>query len=222
MRRAESATQKVAILGRPPCVIHFILMQWTIVGLGNPEEEYEGTRHNAGRDFLIAIAKKEGVIEWKEDKKLHALATKGVLFGEKAMMLLPQTHMNNSGRALSPLALSKKATEHLAVLQDDLDLPLGRVKLSFGAGAGGHKGIESIQKALKTRDFVRIRIGISPSTATGKLRKPDAEKVINFVLGRFRPAEAEKLKKARRLVADALELLLTEGRDKATMEIHSR
>lgn len=184
-------------------------MSWIIAGLGNPGKEYDGTRHNIGRDFLMAIEKKEG--------------EKGKLFGKKVTVLLPDTYMNNSGVAFKKLVTSKKQAEQLVVLQDELDLPLGKVKLSFGSSSGGHNGINSIHKALKTKDFVRIRIGISPATPSGKLKKPTGEKeVVDFVLGKFKATEQDKLKKAKKLVRDALELLVTEGRDKATMEIHSR
>lgn len=197
-------------------------MQWIIVGLGNPTEEYAGTRHNVGCDILAAIAKKEGVDAWKEDKKLRTMAAKGAMFGAKTTLLLPDTYMNNSGAPLKTLVTSKKQAEHLVVLHDELDLPLGTVRLSFGSGSGGHRGIESVQKVLKTRDFVRVRIGISGATPSGKLKKPDAEKVVDFVLGAFRPTEREKLKQVQKTVSRALELLLTEGRAAAMLEIHTR
>jgi PTH1 family peptidyl-tRNA hydrolase len=197
-------------------------MQWIIAGLGNPDAGYTGTRHNTGRDFLMAIAKKEGAGEWKDDKKIKAQIIKGELFGKKTTLLLPETYMNNSGLSFKTLVGSKKQAEQLVVLQDELDLPLGRVKISFGSSAGGHRGIDSVQKALKTKDFVRIRIGISPSTPSGKLKKPDAEKTVDFVLGKFKPAEEEKLKKARKLVAEALKDLLIDGREEATMRLHSK
>ena len=198
-------------------------MNWILVGLGNPGEEYEGSRHNAGRDFLTAIAKKGGVKEWKFDKKTRALTAKGELFGKKAALVLPETFMNDSGGAVKPLVDSLKQAEKLAVLHDDLDLPLGIVKVSFGSGSGGHRGVESVQKALKTRDFVRVRIGISPSTPAGKLRKPESEKVIDFVLGTFRGAEAEqtRLKASRKLAARAIELLLNEGTQAAMTEVNA-
>lgn len=176
-------------------------MEWIVAGLGNPGKEYEGTRHNVGREFLMAL----------EDK-----------LPKKAKVVLPDTYMNESGKAFRKLVASKKQAEQFVVLQDELDLPLGAVKLSFGSGSGGHRGIDSIHKAIKTKDFVRIRIGISPATPSGKLKKPPAEKVVDFVLGKFKPAEREKLKKARKTVLDALELLLTEGRPKAMTEINSR
>lgn len=176
-------------------------MQWIIAGLGNPGEEYTGTRHNVGREFLMALEKK---------------------LPKKAKVVLPDTYMNNSGAAFKKLVTSKKQAEQLIVLQDELDLPLGAVRLSFGSGSGGHRGIDSIHKALKTKEFVRIRIGISPASPSGKLRKPNAEKVVDFVLGKFKSSEQEKLKRARKTVADALELLLEEGRAKAMTEINSR
>ena len=183
-------------------------MQWIVAGLGNPGVEYDDTRHNVGRDFLRAIDTKDG--------------EKGKLFGKKVTIVLPDTYMNNSGAAFKKLVTSKKAAEHLVVLHDELDLPLGTVKFSFGSGAGGHRGIESIQKAIKTKDFVRIRVGISPATPSGKLKKVPAEKTVDFVLGKFKPKEVEKLKKVRKTVADALELLFAEGLDKARTEINSR
>ncbi len=197
-------------------------MQWIIAGLGNPGNEYDGTRHNVGRDFLSALAKKECDGEWKEDKKLHALSMKSELFGKKALLVLPDTYMNNSGKAFVSVVGSKKQAEQLIVLQDELDLPLGKVKISFGSSAGGHRGVDSIQKALKTKDFVRIRIGISASTASGKIKKPDGEKVVDFVLGKFKASEDEKLKKMRKTVFEAIEIILNEGRDAAMMQIHTK
>lgn len=184
-------------------------MNWIIAGLGNPGEEYAGTRHNVGREFLMAIEKKEG--------------EKGKLFGKKVTVVTPDTYMNNSGAAFKKLVTSKKQAEMFVVLQDELDLPLGRVKIAFGSSAGGHNGIKSVEKAIKTKDYVRIRIGISPVTPSGKLKKPTGEKdVVNFVLGKFKPTEQDKLKKSKKLVRDALELLITEGRAKATMDLHSK
>lgn len=197
-------------------------MQWIIAGLGNPGSEYNGTRHNIGRDFLLALAKKEVGGEWKDDKKLHGQSQKADLFGKKSLMVLPDTYMNNSGKAFVSIVGSKKQAEQLIVLQDELDLPLGVVRISFGSSAGGHRGVDSIQKALKTKDFVRIRIGISSSTASGKIKKPDSEKVVDFVLGKFKAAEEEKLKKVRKAVFEAIELLLIDGREAATMHTHTK
>lgn len=185
-----------------------LCMQWIIAGLGNPGGEYVGTRHNVGREFLAYIEKKEG--------------QKGKLFGKKVSVFYPDVYMNNSGGPIKKLVPSKKAAEGLVVLHDELDLPLGKVKISFGSSAGGHNGVKSVQAALKTQDFVRVRIGISGATASGKLKRPEPKKIVDFVLGKFKPGEQEKLKKARKIVSDALELILTEGKDRAMSEINSK
>lgn len=195
---------------------------WTIVGLGNPNLEYEGTRHNVGRDFVEHWARKNSLSDWKKDKLKGALLAKGEYKEEKVTLILPETFMNNSGKAVRHFISSAKAAQKLVVLHDELDLPLGKVKISFGSGAGGHKGVDSIQKALKTKDFIRIRIGISPATPSGKLKKPDSEKVIDFVLGKFKPADADKLKKSDKLAEEAIELILTEGLGKAMTVIHTK
>ena len=183
-------------------------MTWVIAGLGNPGDEYAGTRHNTGRDFLRDIENKEG--------------EKGKLFGVKAALITPDVYMNNSGGPLKKLIPSKAAAAKLIVLHDELDLPLGRVKISFGSSAGGHNGIKSVIKAIKTQDFIRIRIGISPSTPSGKLKRPDAEKIVDFVLGKFKPGEQDKLKKSKKIVSEALEVILKEGVQAAMMQIHSK
>jgi len=179
-------------------------MQWTIAALGNPGEEYIGTRHNAGREILMNIEKKEG-----DSFTKAGIANK--LFGKKVTIIYPDVYMNNSGSAIKKVITSKKAAETLVVLHDELDLPLGKIKVSFGSSAGGHNGVKSVQKALGTQNFVRVRIGISPSTPSGKLKRPDGEKTADFVLAKFRPPEKEIVKKAQKLVSETLELLLTEG-----------
>ena len=169
--------------------------------MGNPDGEYEGTRHNVGKDFVEAISAK---------------------LPKKAKIAELNVYMNNSGGPIKKLIPSKAAAAGLVVVHDELDLPLGRVKVSFGSSAGGHNGVRSIEKALKTRDYVRVRVGISPSTASGKLRRPDAEKIVDFVLGKFKASEQDKLKKSKKIVAEALELIVTEGKDRAMTEINSR
>jgi PTH1 family peptidyl-tRNA hydrolase len=176
-------------------------MKWIVAGLGNPDESYKGTRHNVGRDFLQALAD---------------------TLPKNAKVVTPDVYMNNSGGPLRKLIPSKKAAETLVVLHDELDLPLGKVKISYGSSAGGHNGVKSVQAALKTMDFTRIRIGISPSTVSGKLKRPDGEKIVDFVLGKFKPAEQEKLKKVKKIVREALEIILEEGKDAAMGVINSK
>lgn len=176
-------------------------MRWILVGLGNPGREYEGSRHNVGREFLLAL--EDGI-------------------GKRGKILTPDSYMNNSGTAIHKLVPSATAAEKLVVLHDELDVPLGSVKISFGSGSGGHKGVESIIKALKTKNFVRIRIGISPATPGGKLKKPTQEKIVDFVLGKFKSTELIKLKTAKNIVAEALEVLFSDGLAKAMTEINKK
>ena len=177
-----------------------------IVGLGNPGEEYEMTRHNAGRMAVLAFVKKEGIDEPKFDKKLKALVAKGEVGGAPAsvktsagkgkfQIILPETFMNKSGDSLKPLALSAKKAENLVVVHDDIDLPLGKVKISFGKNSGGHKGVESVIKAVKTINFARVRIGISSTNAKGVVKKPSGDKFLDYIIGKFHlPSFAEQKK----------------------------
>ncbi|KKS76904.1 MAG: Peptidyl-tRNA hydrolase [Parcubacteria group bacterium GW2011_GWB1_42_9] len=217
--------------------VKLIYMSYIIVGLGNPGEEYEATRHNAGRMVVEAWAKKyqaeEDLSDWKFDKLLNAQKSSGEVFpellsgkknkkGEKVLALLPETFMNNSGKALRDKIKGPKMAEKLVVVHDDLDLPLGSMKIVFNRGSGGHKGLESIIKALKTQAFVRVRLGVCPTTPTGKLKKPVGEKLIDFIVGEFKPDELKVFKKVTKQAVEALDLIVGEGREKAMGEVNSR
>lgn len=187
-------------------------MTWVIVGLGNPGEEYEHTRHNTGRVAVAQFVKSKKIDEWKIDQKAKALVARGMIERNLAVFVLPETYMNKSGSALMKFVKSMKAAENLVVVYDDLDLPLGVMKISYDRGSGGHKGIESIMRAVKTKRFWRIRIGVSPSTAGGELRKPHGDKAVNdFILGIFKPHEFAQLKTVFKRVEHALETIILEG-----------
>ena len=137
------------------------------------------------------------------------------------MILLPETFMNKSGNSLKSLIKNAKAAERLVVVHDDLDLPLGRFKISFNRGTGGHKGLESIIKALKTEKFARIRIGISPTTSSGKIRKPQGESLVGkHILGKFKPNELLELKELSKKVFLALETFVSSGLERAMTEFN--
>lgn len=196
-------------------------MQYLIVGLGNPGEEYAATRHNTGRMVVEAFRKKNDFPEWKKDGVLKALVSKGTFGKDKVTLLAPDNFMNVSGKSVVPLVKNAKDAERTIVVYDDLDLPLGAMKISFNRSSGGHKGLESIIKALKTRAFVRLRIGVCPATPSGKLRKPKGEDVIlDFIVGPFKKPEQEILKKVIKKATGALALILEEGREKATGEVN--
>ena len=168
-----------------------------IVGLGNPGQEYENTRHNTGWLMVRLVEKRLNI-------------------KDKIKFVLPDKFMNNSGKVVAPLIKSRKDLKDLVVIYDDIDLPLGKMKISFNRSSGGHNGLGSIIKALKSEEFLRIRIGTSPTTPSGKIRKPKGEKaVLNFLLGKYKKNELDKLRKLSKKVTEALEIIFTEGKEKA-------
>lgn len=193
-------------------------MAYVILGLGNPGGEYTKTRHNAGRMVAELLAEKEG-FAFALKKPAQAIVATGAIDGEKVVIALPETMMNLSGKAAATLVKSKAAAKKLLVIRDELDMPLGTIKMTVpGRGSGGHKGIESIMRALKTKDFVQMKIGISPATPKGKVKKPAGEdKVITHVLGKFTPKEELLLKKTLARAAEASRLFVTDGLEKAML-----
>jgi len=191
-------------------------MTWVIVGLGNPDEEHVRTRHNAGRMAVEYFAKKNGLGEWKEDKKSRSFVVRGAVGKQLVVCVLPNTYMNKSGSAVSHYIKSVKAAEKLIVVYDELDLPFGKLKIVFDRGSGGHKGVESIARALKTKAFVRVRIGISRVNGKGEPQKPQGEAAVEkFILGEFSSAEFAQLKDVCQRTNGAITSVITDGREKA-------
>lgn len=183
-----------------------------IVGLGNPGEEYAKGRHSAGRIILDMIRKQIDADDFKFKKNLNALVSEGKIGKEKVTLIAPETFMNNSGNSLKTSITSVKKAHNLVVVYDDLDLPIGTMKISFNRGTGGHKGIESITKQIKTAEFIRFRVGISPKTATGKTKKPSGAAVVEkHIMGEFREPEMVELKKIGKKSVEALEIFVAEG-----------
>src|SRR3990167_6962266 len=149
-----------------------------IVGLGKPGEEDPRTRHNTGRMGLEFFAKQMQFGDWKVDNKSKSHVASGMIGKTAVVLVAPDTFMNKSGSAVVRYVKSQKAAERMVVIYDDLDLPLGGLKLSFNRGSGGHRGGESIMRAVKTKKFTRVRGGGSPATAGGKLKKPQGEKEV--------------------------------------------
>jgi peptidyl-tRNA hydrolase, PTH1 family len=187
-----------------------------VVGLGNPGEEYEGTRHNTGfimLDFILG-----NKIEWKKGGgKNKGLFYKDSVGGKPTEFLKPLTFMNNSGNAvLCAKEYRKTSLKDIVVIYDDVDLPIGKMKISYDRSSGGHNGLESIIKKLKSKEFVRIRVGISPTTPSGKLKKPKGEKeMLKFLLGKYKESELTELKKLSKKIKEAIEIILSEGKEKA-------
>ncbi len=187
-----------------------------VVGLGNPGEEYKNTRHNTGRLILEMLAKKYDFLDWRKELQLKALIAKGDIEGEKMTFVMPDNFMNNSGKSISPLIKSQKDLSKLVVVYDDLDLPIGRMKISFDRSSGGHNGLQSIIKAVKSQEFLRIRVGICPTTPSGKLKKPSGEKaVIDFIMKDFKDNDLIVLKKLSKKIAETLICVSAESKEKA-------
>ena len=184
---------------------------YTIVGLGNPGGEYARNRHNAGR-IIVEILAKEHDIELKVKKKPDLLVGAGEIVSEKVRVLLPDTYMNKSGSAVSPYIKSAGAAKNLIIVHDDIDLPLGKVRVSVGSSSGGHNGVKSVERAVKTKNFVKIRIGVSKAVR-GKVKKPEGEKsVVEYLLKNFSKGELEKVRgPIKERVALALETILETG-----------
>lgn len=178
-----------------------------IIGLGNPGEKLAGTRHNIGRDIAFGFVKTMEFPVFRFEKKWNADVSEGKAGKEKTAIVLPNTFMNTSGGAVGPAArFYKMKPKDIFVVHDDADIPLGRGKLSFGKHSAGHKGVESVMRALKTRDFWRFRIGI------GGKRDIPAEKL---VLKKFTPDEMRLAKKVMKKTIGALIQATTEGPEMA-------
>ncbi len=194
---------------------------YIIVGLGNPGAEYENTRHNVGRVVMEKFLKTFDFPEMEYSRKYQALASEGKVGREKVLVLWPETFMNKSGASVASLITSKKKAENLIVVHDDLDMPIGKIKISFNRGTGGHRGVLSIVKKIKTEGFVRVRVGISPATPSGKTKKPKGDREVEkFILGKWKPSEEEALKKISKNITQILETIVSEGREMA-MNIHN-
>jgi len=187
-----------------------------IVGLGNPGEKYEKTRHNLGFTVLDALLQELTPVEkteWKENKNL-----KSKIYSLKSKIILakPQTFMNASGYAVAKL--TKHYTpdpSRLFVVHDDIDLPLGKIKIKEGGGSAGHRGIDSIAKELETHDFVRFRLGI------GHLGPGSSDKEVErYVLSPFSRGEKSKARRMVKKAVKAIELALEEGLERAINQFH--
>lgn len=180
-----------------------------MVGLGNPGEEYRRTRHNVGFRVVEALAELAGKVKFKKKYKGEfAEVELPACSGIRAGLLKPQTYMNRSGISIKEAVKSLGVSvEDIIVVHDELDLPLGKVKIKKGGGTAGHKGLESVKEFLGTSDFVRVRIGID---------KKMGRDATSHVLGRFRTDEEVILENEVLPVArDAVISIIKDGVDKA-------
>jgi peptidyl-tRNA hydrolase, PTH1 family len=173
-----------------------------VVGLGNPGEEYDKTRHNVGAEVVEILARRHGGKLRKQ--KERSLTDEVNVAGKRMALAVPLTYMNLSGEAVAPL-VRRYGVEpaQLVVVQDEMDFELGRLQVKNGGGLAGHNGLKSIVAHLHTQDFVRIRIGIG--------KPPGSRQGADHVLRRFSKAERKEIDVTLEEAADAVELILAEG-----------
>ena len=176
---------------------------WLIVGLGNPGEKYENTRHNVGFQVVDELAERQNAPIQK--LKFKALTNLITISGEKALVMKPVTYMNLSGEAVRPAAdFYKLPPERILVISDDVALAAGRLRIRAKGSAGGHNGLKSIIQHLGTDQFPRIRVGV------GEKPHPDYD-LADWVLGRPQGEDKKAIDAAVKRAADAVECILTQG-----------
>jgi len=185
-----------------------------IVGLGNPGEQYKKTRHNIGFMVLDKFAEKKNFPDFKLQKKSNALISEAPFDSaqgnENIILVKPQTFMNESGKAVKALTKSDK-DKNLIIVHDDIDLPVGKIKIIQERGSAGHKGVESIIKNIGNNGLIRIRVGIAPK------KDMEAKKV---VLKNFSEEEQSALNEIINRASDSLDVLIKDGLDRAMNEFN--
>lgn len=188
-------------------------MEWAVVGLGNPGEGYARTRHNMGYMVLDVLGKEEGIPF--SQKRFDARIGRGILSGKDVLLVKPETYMNRSGFAVVRFAnFYRLDLGRMIIVHDDIDLPLGDVRVKAGGGSAGHRGIESIMRETGRADFIRVRIGIG--------RPGDGTAVERYVLRRFSEDEMPVATAAAERAAGAVKDVLASGPQRAMNRVNVR
>lgn len=182
-------------------------VSWLVVGLGNPGDQYENTRHNAGFQVIDALADRGNFPVQR--LKFHALTNTATVGGQGVLVMKPVTYMNLSGQAVGEAArFYKISPDHVLVISDDVDLPLGKLRIRKGGSAGGHNGLKSIIQHLGTDQFPRLKVGV------GGKPHPDYD-MADWVLGKLQGEDKKIMDDAAVRAAQAVECLLSQGIDRA-------
>ncbi len=185
-----------------------------IVGLGNPGREYEHTRHNVGFDVISALAEKLEISAgmWKAEHRAHT--ARGMIGGEKVILVKPQTFMNLSGEAVRELNDYYKlgGVSDIIVISDDVAIPTGNIRIRMKGSSGGHNGLKNIILHMGSEDFVRVRVGVGDSGGD----------MVGHVLGHFSSEDAKKMSDAYKKAADAVCCIVTDGADVAMNRFNTR
>jgi PTH1 family peptidyl-tRNA hydrolase len=186
---------------------------WLIVGLGNPGVQYQGNRHNVGQMVLDELAGRIGAGFKTHKARAQVVEGRLGIGGPRVVLAKPMTYMNVSGGPVSALANFYGITpDHVVAVHDEIDIPFNTVKLKIGGGEGGHNGLRDISKALATKDYLRVRVGVG--------RPPGRMDTADYVLRDFGTAELKELPFLLDEAADAVEALLHEGLTAAQQKYH--
>ena len=186
---------------------------YIIVGLGNPTKEYDKTRHNVGFSVIDVLADQIGIDV--SEKKHRALCGKGMLEGQKVILAKPQTFMNLSGESVRAMVdFYKVSPDEVIIIYDDISLEPGQLRIRTKGSAGGHNGIKNIIAHLGTQEFPRIKVGVG--------EKPKYMDLADYVLSRFSKGEQELMDDAFREAADAVAMMISEGRDVAMNHFNAK
>jgi len=184
---------------------------YLVAGLGNPGEEYEHTRHNAGFDAVDELAREARVNYWKREG--GALTGKAVIAGQDVLLVKPQSYMNVSGGPVKKLMAAYGVTpDQLIVVHDDLDIAPASIRVKFGGGLAGHNGLKSIADKLGTKDWYRVRVGIG--------RPPGRMPVVDFVLTKPRKDDADDFAQGCYRASQAVESLIRNGLEKTQQDFN--
>lgn len=185
-----------------------------IAGLGNPTKEYEGTRHNIGFSVIDKLADKYNIS--MNEKKHKAICGKGMIEGEKVILLKPQTYMNLSGESIVDAVNFYKVDpeEDVIIIYDDIDLDVGKLRIRAKGSAGGHNGMKNIIAHLGTQVFPRIRVGVGA--------KPKDWDLADYVLGRFPKEELPEIEAGRETACEAVKIIVSQGAEAAMNRINGR
>ncbi|MEV7454973.1 aminoacyl-tRNA hydrolase [Pseudarthrobacter oxydans] len=186
---------------------------WLIIGLGNPGAQYQGNRHNVGQMVLDELAARMGAGFTSHKSRAQVLEGRLGIGGPRVVLAKPMTYMNVSGGPAAALAnFYGIAPDHVVAVHDEIDIPFNTVKLKIGGGEGGHNGLRDISKALATKDYLRVRVGVG--------RPPGRMETADYVLRDFGTAELKELPFLLDEAADAVEILVRDGLTAAQQKFH--
>jgi len=190
------------------------VIDWLIVGLGNPGKEYARTRHNMGEEVVALLSQRLG--EKLKAGRDRALVAEARMDGQKVVLAFPITYMNLSGESVRALVRRHKVEDpaRIIIVHDELDLPPGTVRVKAGGGLAGNNGLRSITQHLHTQDYLRVRIGIG--------KPPSKERGADHVLSRMSLSERQLLDESIVRAADAVEAIVTEGVDAAMQRYNTK